>query len=168
LAHIRKEISGMSATIHTPSPAGGDTLTVGSDRISFRLTTEQSAGTLVVFDVELPPGGGPPALHRHASAELYRVDRGELTFYVEDDSGSLAREITGPGESAWIPSGREHTIRNEGDQPALALAVLSPGREMERFARAAAALAHPDPGEVIALARANGIEITRPMSEVRR
>jgi len=39
LAHIGKEISGMPATIHTPSPAAGDTLTVGSDRIRFRLTT---------------------------------------------------------------------------------------------------------------------------------
>jgi len=158
----------MPATINPLSPGTGETITVGSERIAFRVTSDQSGGLLVAFEVEMPAGGGPPALHRHASAELYRVEHGDLTFYVEDESGSIVRETAGPGESAWIPGGREHTIRNEGYAHARATAVLAPGVELEHFDRAAGALADPTSEEVTALAAANGIEITRPISEVRR
>jgi mannose-6-phosphate isomerase-like protein (cupin superfamily) len=157
----------MPAAIHPTRPATGDTLTVGSDRIRFRLTTQQSAGMLVALDVELPTGGGPPALHRHPSAELYRVDQGVLTFYSEDGSGVVAAAVARPGDSVWIPGGREHTIRNEGNEPARAMAMFAPGAELERLARAAAARSAPGPDEVIALATAHGIEFTRPVSEVR-
>ena len=30
----------------------------------------------------MPPGGGPPLLHRHAPSEIYHVLDGEFTFYV--------------------------------------------------------------------------------------
>ncbi len=58
-----------------------------------------------------------------------------------------------------IPGGREHTIRNESAAEARAFVVFAPGAPMERFARAAAA----GTADVIALAAAHGIEITRPL-----
>ena len=146
-----------------------DRMTVGGDELAFRVTSDVSGGSLIAYDVRIAPGGGPPALHRHAAFELFRVERGEFAFYLEDPRGSVARSVAGPAEVIAIPGGREHTVRNESDEDAHAFVVLSPGDEMERFARAAGALAAdgaPEIAEILALAAAHGIEITRPLEEV--
>ena len=146
-----------------------DRMTVGGDELTFRTTSDVSGGSLIAYDVCIAPGGGPPALHRHAAFELFRVESGELAFYLDDDRGSVARSVAGPTEVIAIPGGREHTVRNESDEDAHAFVVLSPGDEMERFARAAGALAAdgtPEIAEILALAAAHGIEITRPLEEV--
>lgn len=146
-----------------------DRLTVGGDEMAIQVTSDVSDGSLLAYDVWLAPGGGPPALHRHAAFELFRVQRGELAFYLEDGHGSVARSVAGPGTVVAIPGGREHTVRNESGQRAHAFVVLSPGDEMERFARAAGALDPDDaslPAKILAVAAAHGIEITRPLEEV--
>jgi mannose-6-phosphate isomerase-like protein (cupin superfamily) len=117
--------------------------------------------TLVAADVRMPAGGGPPGLHRHPSAEVYRVEAGELALYVEDDGGAIRRTVAGPADVVHIPGGRAHTIRNESGAEARAYVVFVPGTEMEAFARAAAPLAaagRPRPEDVMALAREHGIE----------
>jgi mannose-6-phosphate isomerase-like protein (cupin superfamily) len=131
-----------------------DTLSVGTDELTFRVTSAQSEGALLAVEVRLPSGGGPPALHRHAAAEVYRVEDGELAIYVGDD-----RIAAGPGAVVNIPSGRAHTVRNETDGEARAYVVFTPGTEIERFMRAAGALTAPDPAEVMALAERHGIEM---------
>ena len=141
--------------------ASAEQLTVGHDRISFQLTSAQTEGEVAVFDATIPPGGGPPLLHRHDPFELYRVRRGELAIYLEQPGGAVTRRIVGPGAVVPIAGGLEHTIRNESDAPADATVVFLPGGPMERFARAAAGARDPD--AVLALAQAHGIEITRPI-----
>jgi mannose-6-phosphate isomerase-like protein (cupin superfamily) len=131
-----------------------DILSVGTDELTFRVTSEESDGALLAVEVRLPAGGGPPALHRHAAAEIYRVERGELAIYVEDD-----RIAAGPGAVVSIPGGRAHTVRNETEADAHAYVVFAPGAEIERFMRAAGALAEPAPAEVMALAERHGIEM---------
>lgn len=146
-----------------------ETVSVGSDTLTYRVTSEQSGGALLAFEVSMPPGGGPPVLHRHDAFELYRVDAGEFTFYLEDDAGSVATTIAGPGSVVPIPGGREHTIRNESGREARGMVVFSPGAAMERFTRAAGALAaggEPQIGEVMSLAAQHGIELTRGLEEV--
>ena len=51
-------------------------------------------------------------------------------------------------------------MRNESAVEARAYVIFSPGTEMERFVRAVAA----NPADVVALAAANGIEFTEPVS----
>jgi mannose-6-phosphate isomerase-like protein (cupin superfamily) len=140
-----------------------DELTVGSERITFALTSEQSGGELAVFNVTIPPGGGPPMLHRHDPFELYRVRRGELAIYVAGDDGAVKRTIARPGTLVPIGAGVEHTIRNESDREAEAVVVFSPGEPMERFARAAGDVGAEG---IPALARAHGIETTRSLEDV--
>jgi quercetin dioxygenase-like cupin family protein len=135
-----------------------EALRVGGDEIRLRLSSAESGGGAFAFEVEMPAGGGPPALHRHPSLEVYRVEEGELVLYLEDQRIPVAA-----GEVAFIPGGAEHTIRNESDRPARAFVLLSPGGELEAFARAAAALESPEPADVMRLAAENGIEITRPL-----
>jgi oxalate decarboxylase/phosphoglucose isomerase-like protein (cupin superfamily) len=139
-------------------------LQVGGDEVAFRVTSEESDDAFLAIEVRLAPGGGPPALHRHAPAELYRVDRGVLTLYVADDDGTVRRRMAGPGEVVAIPGGCEHTIRNESCEEARALAVFAPAGVMEGFIRAAAALAEADMEAAQALAEQHGIEMTRGLA----
>ena len=158
----------MTMSLSTWRSTPEDEVTVGRDRIIFKLTREQSAGDVTVFEVRIPPGGGPPMLHRHDPFELYRVWSGELAIYLEGQDGAVTRTVAGPGTVVPIGGGLEHTVRNESDEEAEAVVVFSPGAPMERFARAAG-----DPGrhrapsqdEVLALAEAHGIEITRSLED---
>jgi oxalate decarboxylase/phosphoglucose isomerase-like protein (cupin superfamily) len=143
-----------------------DRLTVGADELTFRVTSEETRGALLTADVRMPAGGGPPMLHRHAAAEVYRVDRGELAMYLEDDAGEVVRIAAGPGAVVPIAGGRAHTIRNESAAEALAYVAFAPGAGIERFMRAAGALSEagpPDPADVVALAQRHGIEMTGPV-----
>ena len=128
-------------------------LKVGRDEITLHLDSEGSGGTMVAAEVTIPAGGGPPALHRHPSAELYRVQRGELALYLGDERIPAAE-----GAVVHIPGGTAHTVRNETDAEAQAFVVFTPGTEMERFVRAVAA----SPGDVVALAEEHGIEMLAP------
>ncbi len=141
-------------------------LTVGSDEITLRVTSDATAGALLAADVRLPAGGGPPMLHRHEPAEVYRVQHGELALYVEDDDGDVQRIAAQPGSVVHIPGGRAHTIRNESDDEAHAYVVFAPGTAIERFIRAAATLATtgtPEVEDVLALAEQHGIKTTGPL-----
>lgn len=146
----------------------GNRFRLGGDEIDLRVTSEHSRGAIVALDVRMPAGGGPPALHRHAAAELYRVERGQFAFYLEDDRGAVQRTLAGPGSVVAIQGGREHTIRNESDQEASAFVVFSPGAPMESFLRAAGDLGAdgaPALEDGLAVAAAHGVEITRPLAE---
>ena len=139
---------------------------VGSDELFIRVTSEATGGALLAAQVQLPVGGGPPALHRHEPEELYRLERGELAVYLEDDGGDVRRTVARPGDIVHIPGGRAHTVRNESGSDASAYVVFAPGTEMESFLRSAGELASDGPPrmeDVLALAERHGIEITGPL-----
>jgi oxalate decarboxylase/phosphoglucose isomerase-like protein (cupin superfamily) len=136
-------------------------LQVGSDEITLHVTSESSDGTLVACDVKIPAGGGPPAMHRHPSAEVYRGDEGVLALYVEDEAGGVERIAVTPGDVVHIPGGRPHTVRNESPFDARAYVTFVPGTEMERFVRAVAGR----PQDAATIASQHGIEFTGPLPE---
>jgi oxalate decarboxylase/phosphoglucose isomerase-like protein (cupin superfamily) len=151
--------------VTAPSPAP-DRLRVGADEIVVRAGSAETGGTLFAAEVRMPPGGGPPLLHRHAPGEVYHLLRGELAFYIADDAGTVRRTTGAAGAVVPIPGGRPHTIRNESGAEARAFVVYAPGESMERFARAAAALAvdgAPEMDDVLELAASHGIEMTEPI-----
>jgi oxalate decarboxylase/phosphoglucose isomerase-like protein (cupin superfamily) len=137
-------------------PVETETLRLGGDEIAFRVTSAESDGALVAIDVTMPAGGGPPSLHRHPSAEVYRVEAGELTFHLADEDGTVRTATARPGDVVHIAGGRAHTIRNASAAVARASVVFVPGGEMETFARAAAVA---PPEDVMALAARHGIEL---------
>lgn len=146
--------------------AAGERIRVGQDEIALRLTSAQTDGELVAADVTLPPGGGPPALHRHEAIEVYRVLEGELAFYF-GDADAIERIPATAGAVVHVASGREHTIRNESDQTARGYVTFTNGvAAMEGFVRAAGALSErgtPALEDVLAVAAEHGVEITRPL-----
>jgi mannose-6-phosphate isomerase-like protein (cupin superfamily) len=147
-------------------PASAATIRIGGDEARFLVTTAQSGGALIAVEVTIPAGGGPPVMHSHEPAELYRVERGELALYVEDEDGEVTRTVAGPGAVVFIPARRQHTVRNETAAPAHALAVFAPAGSIEGFFRGAAAAAAdgpPDPAEIAALAARHGLEFGQPV-----
>jgi oxalate decarboxylase/phosphoglucose isomerase-like protein (cupin superfamily) len=139
---------------------------IGHDTVAVRVASASTRGALLAAEVEIPAGGGPPLMHRHDADEVYRLERGELMLYVEDDGGCVTRVAARPGDVVHIPGGRAHTVRNESSAEARAYVVFTPGDAMERFLRAAAQLATdaaPGMEEVLALAARHGIEMTGPV-----
>lgn len=117
---------------------------------------------MLAVEVRMAAGGGLPALHRHAAEEIYRVDRGELTLYLEDGEGKVQAIVAGAGAVVHIPGGRLHTVRNESHSDASAYVVFAPGTDMEQFLRAAdrlTAAGPPDPENIVVVAQRHGIEM---------
>jgi oxalate decarboxylase/phosphoglucose isomerase-like protein (cupin superfamily) len=139
---------------------------IGHDTLVVRVPSASTGGALLAAEVEIPAGGGPPLMHRHDPEEVYRLERGELALYVEDDDGHAERTVARAGDVVHIPGGRAHTVRNESAAEARAYVVFTPGTQMENFLRAAGALATGEPPsmeEVLALAARHGIEMTGPV-----
>jgi mannose-6-phosphate isomerase-like protein (cupin superfamily) len=143
-------------------------LRFGADEITVLATSAQTDGTLLAVEVRMPPGGGPPVMHRHEPGEVYHVIEGEFTFYVGE--GAAARRITaGAGDVVPLAGGTPHTVRNESTADAVAFVVHAPGAPFENFIRAVAAMAaggSPDTKAVIEVAARNGIEMLGPIPEL--
>jgi len=148
------------------SPTDIETLRVGTDEIAVLASSAETGGDLFAVELRMPPGGGPPVMHRHAPSEVYRVLAGELTFYITDTDGRTRRQVAGAGQTVTMAGDTPHTIRNESAQEAVAFGVHAPGGVMEGFTRAAAALAADGPPameDVLVLAERHGIEMLGPV-----
>ena len=150
--------------MHEAVSSGPRERRLGGDQVVLHVTAADSGSALVAAEVEIPAGGGPPYLHRHDSFELYRVESGELTFHLAHPDGGVMKRTGRAGAVVAIPSGAEHTIRNESGSSARAFVVFAPGTEMESFIRAVTALGEDAaPAAIATLAAENGIEMTRPL-----
>jgi quercetin dioxygenase-like cupin family protein len=141
-------------------------LTMGQDKITILATSAQTGGALFAVEVRMPPGGGPPLMHRHAPGEIYHVLEGEFTFYTAPDDGPPSRVTARAGDIVPLAGGVPHTVRNESSADAVGLLVHAPGAPMENFTRAVAAAAAdgpPDMAEVLEIAARNGIELLGPI-----
>jgi mannose-6-phosphate isomerase-like protein (cupin superfamily) len=146
--------------------ATAERIRLGGDELAVLATSAQTGGALFAVQVRMPPGGGPPVMHRHDPGEVYHVLEGEFVFYVGDGVGSVRRFTAGAGEVVPLAGGVPHTIRNESGADAVAFVVHAPGPPMEGFTRAAAALAAAGPptmDAVLAIAAANGVELLGPV-----
>jgi mannose-6-phosphate isomerase-like protein (cupin superfamily) len=151
--------------------ASAERLTLGTDEITVLATCAQTDGALFAVEIRMPPGGGPPLLHRHAPGEVYHVLQGEFAFYIGDrdaPDGPMRRVIAAAGDVVPLAGGTPHTVRNEGETDAVAFVVHAPGGPMEGFARAVATLSrqgHPSIEAVLDLAERHGIEMLGPIPD---
>ena len=145
-----------------------ETIRLGGDTIVVQAAGAATNGDLFAVEVRMPPGGGPPVLHRHAHSEVYRVLSGEFTFYVGEPDAGVRRVTARAGDVVPLAGHAPHTIRNEGEEDAVAFVVHAPGAAMEGFSRAAAALALDGPptmDHVLQVAERHGIELMGPVPD---
>src|SRR6266516_4336368 len=96
---------------------------VGQMTIRFLLEGQQSAGSLAVFEFDVPAGAKVAAAHSHDGYEetIYGL-KGVLTWTVEGVPVDV-----GSGDALCIRRGAVHQFDNTGDLDAKALAVVTPG-----------------------------------------
>lgn len=106
--------------LDTPRPA--QTLEWAGTTFRTILSASQTGGAMSIVDSTDVPDNGPPR-HVHGDAdETFVVLTGACEFYVDG-----ATFVRGPGESAFVPRGREHTYRVIGDAPGRHLVIFTPG-----------------------------------------
>ena len=132
---------------------------VGQLAIRFLLEGEQSAGSLAVFEFDVPAGSKVAAAHSHDGYEetIYGLE-GTLVWTVEGEPIEIRF-----GEVLCIPRGAVHKFENTGDVDARALAIVTPGilgpdyfREVAAVLDAAAG-GPPDLAAVAAVMRRHGL-----------
>ena len=149
--------------------SNAERLQLGPDQLTVLTTSAQTNGALFAVEVRMPPGGGPPVMHRHDPDELYHVLEGEFTFYVGDPAAGVRRVTAVAGDVVPLAGNTPHAIRNESAADAVAFVVHSPAGPMEGFSRAAAALAAdgaPSMERVLALAEVHGVELLGPIPAI--
>jgi quercetin dioxygenase-like cupin family protein len=109
---------------------------VGEMTIRFLLEGEQSAGSVAVFEFDVPVGAKVAAAHCHDGYEetIYGLE-GVLTWTIEGTATDV-----GPGEVLSIPRGAVHHFDNAGDADAKQLAIVTPGILGPDFFREVAAI----------------------------
>jgi mannose-6-phosphate isomerase-like protein (cupin superfamily) len=151
--------------------SSAERLRMGRDEIVVLASCDQTNGDIYAALVRMPPGGGPPVMHRHEPSEVYHVLEGEFAFYVGWPDRGVRRIPVRAGQVMPLAGGTPHTIRNESEADAVAFTVHSPGDAMEGFTRTAATMAAT--GEtsldaVLAIAKQHGIEMLGPVPEQRQ
>ena len=96
---------------------------VGELTIRFLVEGEHSAGSVVVFEFDVPAGANVPIAHSHDAYEetIYGLE-GVLTWTV----GGTPTHV-GPGEALVIPRGAVHHFDNTHEVDAKALGIVTPG-----------------------------------------
>jgi quercetin dioxygenase-like cupin family protein len=96
---------------------------VGDMAIRFLVEGDQSAGSVAVFEFDVPAGAMVAAAHSHDGYEetIYGLE-GVLTWTLEG-----APIDVGPGEVLCIPRGAVHHFDNTREVDARALAIVTPG-----------------------------------------
>ncbi len=92
------------------------------DRITFKLTSEQTDGTCLLVEIFVVAAAGPPPHIHHREAEIFYVLEGNLSFSV----GNYTIPAI-PGTVVQIPKDIVHNFKNTGTTPARMLALFIPG-----------------------------------------
>ena len=121
-------------TIHVTGAHQGEHWLVGTDVVTIKASGQDTSGNLLVLEVTVPPGGGPPALHRHAYSETLRLLEGEFEFNTVDRNNASNTVEVVAGDTVSIPSMAWHNFENVGATPGKFLAIHSPA-VMEEFVR---------------------------------
>jgi quercetin dioxygenase-like cupin family protein len=139
---------------------------VGEMAIRFLIEGEQSAGSVSMFEFDVPAGAKVAAAHSHDGYEetIYGLE-GVLNWTIE----GVATDV-GPGEALCIPRGAVHHFDNAGDTDAKQLAIVTPGilgpdffREVGAILDAAVA-GPPDLAAIGAVMRQHGLTPAPPQS----
>jgi quercetin dioxygenase-like cupin family protein len=121
-------------TIHVTSAGQGEHLLVVTDVVTIKATGQETSGSILVVEVRVPPGGGPPILHRHTPAETFYILEGEFEINSADAKNKLSTVKIKAGDTLFISSMIWHNYKNVGTTPGKFIAVLSPAG-MEKFFR---------------------------------
>jgi mannose-6-phosphate isomerase-like protein (cupin superfamily) len=109
------------------TPAGeGEHWLFGADVTTIKASGRHTSGDLLVLEVTVAAGGGPPSLHRHEYTETFLFQEGEFEVSTLDADGSLGTFNVAAGDTVSIPSTAWHNFKNVGAGPGRFIVVHSP------------------------------------------
>jgi quercetin dioxygenase-like cupin family protein len=105
------------------STAMQEEIRIGGLAIRFLVEGKESAGSVAIFEFDVPAGANVPVAHSHDAYEetIYGLE-GVLTMTVDG-----VRTEVAPGDALLIPRGAVHRFDNLHDADAKALGIVSPG-----------------------------------------
>lgn len=106
----------------------GEPRGLGIGTLTFKVTTADSHGALLVCEIAHHEKGGPPRHLHHSQDEWFHVVEGE---YVIEIGGELSR-LT-PGDAAFGPRGVSHGWAHVGDGLGRITFVAAPAGRLEAF-----------------------------------
>ncbi len=133
-----------------------EAIRLGSLRVRFLLTGENSSGTLAAFELMVPGAqrlAAPAHSHDHYEETIYGIE-GVLTWTVDGKQIDV-----GPGQALCIPRGAVHRFDNNGAKDVTALCVITPAAIGPQYFRESAEVINAAAGGP--LDRARMVEIMR-------
>ncbi|MDN3583611.1 cupin domain-containing protein [Mucilaginibacter flavus] len=139
-------------------PKFKETVRMGALELNFLLDGQDTAGTLVQFELIVPPNAKVPAPHFHVEVDetLYILE-GTLTQLIDTDTHELK-----PGDHCFIKRGTIHGFNNLHSETVRALCSLSPANIGPAYFREIAAVINaggpPDMQKVLTIMKNHGLE----------
>lgn len=139
-------------------PSFKETIHIGALELNFLLDGDDTDGTMVQFEMIVPPNIKVPAPH-------YHVEVDEIAYMLEgtlvQTIGSETREMKA-GDKCFIKRGVVHGFNNLSDKPARVFCTLSPASIGPTYFREIAAVINaggpPDMQKVLAIMKTYGLE----------
>ena len=113
-------------TVNVTRAGEGEHWLFGADVTTIKASGRHTSGDLLLLEVTVAAGGGPPSLHRHEYTETFLFQEGEFEVSTLDADGSLGTFNVAAGDTVSIPSMAWHNFKNVGAGPGRFIVVHSP------------------------------------------
>ena len=113
-------------TIHVTRANEGEHWLVVTDVTTIKASARDTSAELLVLEVTVPPGDGPPVLHRHEYSEVLLFKEGVFEVSTSNEDFELSALEVGAGDTVSIPAMAWHNFKNVGARPGRFIAVHSP------------------------------------------
>lgn len=139
-------------------PSFKEQISIGSIELNFIVDGQDTDGSLVLFEMLVPPSARVPAPHFHVDVdETLYVLEGTLTMLHGTETVQLK-----PGNTLFIKRGIVHGFTNEHPQTVRVLCALSPASIGPAYFRELAQVINaggpPDRQRVLAIMKKHGLE----------
>ena len=118
---------GTASGVIIVGPGEGRTIP-GTDTITLIATSDQTGGSVGVFEDTSSPGDGPPRHVHYGSDELFYVLEGEFLFLVGERQESVSA-----GTYVFVPRGTVHAYKVIGTERGRLLSAFIPGGPEQGF-----------------------------------
>lgn len=144
-------------------PSFKEQVTIGELRLNFLLDGDDTDGTLVIFEMHVPPNAKVPAPHFHVEVdETLYVMEGKLTQRYGNETLEL-----NPGDTLFIKRGTIHGFSNRGNETVRVLCTLSPATigpaYFKEISNALSTDGPPDMQHIVGIMKKHGLEPVKPV-----
>ncbi len=126
--------------------------------LQIKVSTDDTAGALFVFEHANMGKGGPPRHFHYEQDEWFHAVKGNFLFEVGDERFTLR-----PGDSLFAPRMVPHVWAYVGDNPGTLLLAVQPAGSLEAFFLQSSKMAKPpSPEEAEQQFAAHGMKVVGP------